>query len=1146
MAQTILIGLGGTGSRVVNNVVKELERNGNTVNDGKICCAVFDTDSGDNTRIRESGTKVRLVSTSRAQNIGEYILNYPEIKNWCPDSPEFKRANMLEGASEIRMKSRIAFLDCLKSDKLDDFRNDINDMLMSSTDANINAVIVSSLSGGTGSGMFIQVALWLRNIFGGANRPMDIRGMFLLPDIFVNLVPDLRRIENESARRRHYANAYAAIKELNAISQIMQEGKHTISYDGVDGKITLGELFDSDRDSGKGCSVYDKAYFIDYQNASGASLRSQNAYEKMVAKMVYMQLYSPISIELNSTINNNATHVQLNRIESVYGSCGVATAEYPEDNVTEYCALRAARDALGGDVSVGNWRTIDDEIDAMIKQKEDYARKGVYTGEKTERREEYMRLYEQHINVPPAVAGPVDKFFVGLYLDSKNEATETVNGIERIRTTDKVGDFIDLINERIREEKAKRDSINVQKIKEEDIVRQLNADNDFTASGLQVVADTYYQNSETSFLDFISHVDSYAFMLADMIFPLNKMAWNPGNECTVYGLLTKKDEKGIPSFIHPVSARYVLYSLAKRLENDAAAPKEAVRSDAIRRYDGDVWNNDRTRANETTIEEYLANRPWYTAEKKHIARAVCLLETFLSNKMSSATKYEEDLLKNKVYAILLDRINMFISRFELLFNNIGSMVNSLSGRITSNVNSIDRTDEGLITRYVCAGEQVKDKLYKKLGLTANENNARINKSIIDSVYGYICGEKPVDEGGAVISVENVFLSEICGEFSKKVKETGVLNMDLYTAFRFECDSKKDSLSEVNYQYEFNREVVEWVRQKAVCFLQYTKGGDKPIVPKSTWGYNPVLIESGADLSELGNVNNQANERYSKNILYHFATFDGVEAKYIPKFNNATEKGYYTSYSELVKQMEALSEITGDAAFALTPHLDKRWHRRRVIPDITSNTTAGGEFYFECGFWLAVAYGRIMVDRLGRYAKPDGLDFLPIRHEGCELGKKHVIKLIQALQRDTEFKDQIPEIEKTFKNEIEYMTNYAGLTVWKGFIKKNNEMNPITFLIRFGNDSTYGADVSRDDTKTRGKLVHALDKIITELAKGYDDDRGEVSLQRAKYRLWKQIYDACESHAESTKAGFFTSLMEVLDIEIPVSEGNGENPAPTEE
>ena len=76
MAQTLLIGLGGTGSRVVNNVVKELNLNGKEINDGHICCAVLDTNVNDAESIVDSMTGVPVISTSKHQRIRRYLEEY--------------------------------------------------------------------------------------------------------------------------------------------------------------------------------------------------------------------------------------------------------------------------------------------------------------------------------------------------------------------------------------------------------------------------------------------------------------------------------------------------------------------------------------------------------------------------------------------------------------------------------------------------------------------------------------------------------------------------------------------------------------------------------------------------------------------------------------------------------------------------------------------------------------------------------------------------------------------------------------------------------------------------------------------------------------------------------------------------------------
>lgn len=43
MAQTLLLGLGGTGSRIVNYVAADLKKKRISINDGQICCTVLDT-----------------------------------------------------------------------------------------------------------------------------------------------------------------------------------------------------------------------------------------------------------------------------------------------------------------------------------------------------------------------------------------------------------------------------------------------------------------------------------------------------------------------------------------------------------------------------------------------------------------------------------------------------------------------------------------------------------------------------------------------------------------------------------------------------------------------------------------------------------------------------------------------------------------------------------------------------------------------------------------------------------------------------------------------------------------------------------------------------------------------------------------------
>ena len=76
MARTLLLGLGGTGSRIVNSVADELTRNKIGFNNGEICCAVLDTDSNDNKRLVNTKVGVPVIATSKNRTIKDYIRMY--------------------------------------------------------------------------------------------------------------------------------------------------------------------------------------------------------------------------------------------------------------------------------------------------------------------------------------------------------------------------------------------------------------------------------------------------------------------------------------------------------------------------------------------------------------------------------------------------------------------------------------------------------------------------------------------------------------------------------------------------------------------------------------------------------------------------------------------------------------------------------------------------------------------------------------------------------------------------------------------------------------------------------------------------------------------------------------------------------------
>ena len=120
MKQSIFIGLGGAGSRVVNYVAERIQ-NEELTNDGKkTVCAVMDTDQNDLDRIRRFETNIVTVQLSEPKTIGECLRMHEDLNpgRWCTVTPFMAYSSMLDGTGGIRIKSRIAFMDFITSPRI--------------------------------------------------------------------------------------------------------------------------------------------------------------------------------------------------------------------------------------------------------------------------------------------------------------------------------------------------------------------------------------------------------------------------------------------------------------------------------------------------------------------------------------------------------------------------------------------------------------------------------------------------------------------------------------------------------------------------------------------------------------------------------------------------------------------------------------------------------------------------------------------------------------------------------------------------------------------------------------------------------------------------------------------------------------------
>lgn len=220
---TILVGLGGTGAKVLQHVRRLcLERFGAVDALEGVAWLSLDTDVASKDVTAELvardpfATEISFKEHERLnlkaafrEYLGPNLVNHPHIREWWDSSLAIADDfNLEQGAGQIRPLSRLVFTACRQKiiDKLDAQLNAVKSQANKSPRLDqtqkTRIVIVAGLAGGTGSGLFLDFAALCRQLV----RDSNIEGYFVLPGVY-------RAAEGAFAKIA--ANGYAALRELN-------------------------------------------------------------------------------------------------------------------------------------------------------------------------------------------------------------------------------------------------------------------------------------------------------------------------------------------------------------------------------------------------------------------------------------------------------------------------------------------------------------------------------------------------------------------------------------------------------------------------------------------------------------------------------------------------------------------------------------------------------------------------------------------------------------------------------------------------------------------------------------------------------------------------------------------------------------------
>jgi len=1080
--KTLLVGLGGTGCEIVSRVKKMID-----TSDPNVQFVGFDTDGS-----WEGTDGLPVIYTSREMTVRQYLNDVDNWEEWFPDNAMLKVRNMIKGAGQVRPLSRLAFAETISSGRIGKLEKAIRELQVSRGDvqpSNFRIMIVSSFAGGTGSGMFIQTALFLREYirkhYGGE---VIIRGMFALPDLFKDVNPS--KVQRESM----YANAYAALKELSAINQVCLSNDPAAD----DINMQIDNLFDSKRDRRKAeKKPFDFIFFVDNINSRGKVLTSIDDYKQLMTTATYMQVYSPMTDSGDSREDNAILTVISGDGKPLYGGVGASRIVYPYKDLVDYCGTRATIEAISD-----SWTLVDREY-----QKANADNKKLMVLDPT------VKELDRHEHFITTVNSMLEEGNTRLSFITKAITDISEDG----RQTDRADAFYEYVYNFV-----------LDKIKGDEDVKTKGNEAGVTEKQLKGNLATNVTRCETALKDYLDTINSRIVLLrssiVQSIIPDDlSSAVSLESDWNIMKLVTSGGH-----IVHPLAIRMLLYKFRARIveELDRCTADTTSNLKKINDYFKNAYDIKGTEAVESATDRANQNG----AFKKAKFRAEYLVKS--AAQKSRLDKYRNSKIISIAFGDILKRLDAVIEQFEKLFDSLEDIKTELQSEV-SIFEEKTHTNTAEAAIYLCSSPEEKRDLYDSLNFSCSDSNDNgVYDLIFYSLYesGHKALENAKNKAVAKLS-EKDKLAERNEKMSKIFRDSVVkrnisdvaekcadkLDLDVYDALEKSAEGDQAKI----------HEVVESAYEKALPYLMYSLsrkivslsavGGDDDeddsAYTLTFWGIHPEVAEK--IIKRTGMMHTReffiagasgdspevvSDTEYSKYEISCYEALYCVALTEIPKFAETGDSFgvFYENYSSRINKM-----IKKDKT-ALTPHLDIRWHRRNYLPMISSDKNHEDDLRAARGIWLALIYGGLPEEtKKGKkvlyasFARMSGKSAIPeesyesrdVLYNGSNIQITNVYELYKALQLDEitilrfieVFEKSFDEDKETGLENMEFVGPRARKFV-KGLVSSDNsDRNALNMIARF-------VSHAKATDKEKKLFVQALQSLIEEFCAELTEER----------------------------------------------------------
>lgn len=972
----LVVGIGGVGCRIIATLSRLID------DAARAHVSLIGMDTNRNDLSKLNAHQIVTITTSDTSLVSGHLKKHPEYLKWFPVDRFIVNRGMENGAGQIRAISRLAAMKCEESGDFDVIRDEIlriTKRVNKEDKSNVAVVIVGSITGGTGAGLFLHIPYMIRDIAKNLTglSSIIIRGMFVGPDVTVGVQPNQI---NEKAVR---VNAYACLRELNALYMTqtdekvashlelehfhrgdddarreemrrLRESLQAKSLDAFDMPDDFSVEVDSEDIAliaAKPSSIpYDYLYLIENSNTrGGAGNISLPGVEEHAARMLHTLLFTPLydeakSVEDNFVLQDMQTH-GMNRYAGV-GQCALV---YPADTAKAYVKTSAIMQMVSK-----HWLVIDNDFNSIFN--EAWSRRksdGTVVLPKLE--EEYIRLFNERVtpNASSVLGNLLGEAFYEDETDQDNRQTRSPRS----------EDFNLLLDERIAEAETS------------DEVQEIMQACDIDETAMKTV-----ENAVVEVRRVLSSLNRYAVMakkiateryigIADRLFPTNQDSMEYQASLTgsgsIYSYLAN---------VHPLTARFFVYNIIKRLreliaENESGAAAYIAGAALDADYDPEEEGvQDPAAALRNIADKKVPVLNVVFQEEAKIAEFNKRFRKNTSDEKQNIAQYLHSNLTRNVCTLLLQRFELMAANYEAFFKEIRE---SISG----NAAKLEKMENDLILPFNHIGVYCsKDALRKMADDYDSVSRAELPDKAKNSVFWQIfrltagdlarskerLTEKQSNEWAADKKelLGNIFREAVEKSVEKDVEERApeIVSLNIMEALAKEYELKTGAVERDSDEYAEKRD--QYIRDK----IQDAFGMAEPMISAQT---NPQIgnaetvylclhpdcavhvdnmpsrsettekyIPGGTAVTDGIQPSLVLKEDFARNEIICFRCKLKFAVEDLVKYRVGSEN--HQEYTERIAKLgtQLVNDADNDEHLAVVPpHLNRYWHEPWFLPSL---------------------------------------------------------------------------------------------------------------------------------------------------------------------------------------------------------------------